>query len=228
MKSLYFFGISLAIGLVIIYMQWQQNKKMEEMKKMLDNLTPPPPLDHNFILEENQKLHAKIENAYDKVHQQYEQILIAVDNIPILDDNDGSMEEESMPSYHVEQLINLDNRDLNLSNENLELLIMESVNGVETRSINSKLNSIKTSSGGGEHFSTHKIEDINVSSLDLEKVHNPDENLVSTQSNITANGAQFPKISELKNFCREKGLVVSGNKNELVQRLLDNGHIFEN
>ena len=221
MKSLYFFGISLAIGLLIIYMQWQQNKKMEEMKKMLDNLTPPPPLDHNFILEENQKLHAKIENAYDKVHQQYEQILIAVDNIPILEDNDGSMEEESMPSYHVEQLINLDNKELNLSNENMELLIMGSVNGVETRSINSKLNSTKTScSNSGEHFSDQKIEDV--------KKETNDENMVSTQSNITANGAQFPKIAELKNLCREKGLAVSGNKNELVQRLLDNGHIFEN
>jgi hypothetical protein len=221
MKSLYFFGISLAIGLLIIYMQWQQNKKMEEMKKILDNLTPPPPLDHNFILEENQKLHAKIEAAYDKVHQQYEQILIAVDNIPILEDNDGSMEEESMPSYHVEQLINLDNKELNLSNENMELLFMGSVNGVETRSINSKLNSTKTScSSSGEHFSDQKIEHV--------KKETNDENMVSTQSNITANGAQFPKIAELKTLCREKGLAVSGNKNELVQRLLDNGHIFEN
>jgi hypothetical protein len=225
MKSLYFFGISLAIGLVIIYMQWQQNKKMEEMKKMLDNLAPPPPLDHNFILEENRKLHAKIENAYDKVHQQYQQILIAVDNIPILDDNGSLDEEESMPSYHVEQLIQLDNRELDLSNENLEMLAKESVHGVDTRSINSKVNSIKTEST--ENVSNQHAPDSNNQNVENAQ-QLPDENLVSTQSNITANGTQYPKIADLKTLCREKGLLVSGNKNELVQRLLDNGHIFEN
>jgi len=212
MKSVYLFGISIAIGLVIVYLQWQQNKKLEEMKQMLLSVSPAPPVDNNFILEQHQKLHAKIESAYDKVHQQYEQILIAVDN---LYEHDESMEEESMPSYHVEQLINID-KDFNLSNENLEH-IMESQQQA-TRNMSSVQTSISKSS--------QKLENISI------KENSPasavDDNLVSTQSNITASGNNYPKIAALKNLCREKGLMVSGNKNELVQRLLDNGHNFEN
>jgi hypothetical protein len=213
MKSVYLFGISIAIGLVIVYLQWQQNKKLEEMKQMLLNV-PATPADNSFILEQNEKLHAKIESAYDKVHQQYEQILIAVDNMY---DNDESMEGESMPSYHVEQLINID-RDFNLSNENLEH-IMES----QHQDTHNNLSSVKTPFSE----SSQKLENTS-----LIKENPPvaavDDNLISTQSNITANGGLYPKIAELKNLCREKGLTVSGNKNELVQRLLDFGHNFEN
>ena len=83
MKSVYILGISLAIGVVILYIQWQQKKKLEEMNALLTNLQIPQQqnvLDREFIVEENQRLHRKIESAYDKVHQQYQQILIAVDN----------------------------------------------------------------------------------------------------------------------------------------------------
>ncbi len=215
MKSVYLFGISIAIGLVIVYLQWQQNKKLEEMKQMLLNVSPATKsVDNNFILEQNERLHAKIESAYDKVHQQYEQILIAVDN---LYETDESMEEESMPSYHVEQLINID-KDFNLSNEKLEH-IMESQHQETTYN---NMSSVKTPMSK----SSQKGEEVSLIKDNLPAA--VDENLISTQSNITANGGLYPKIAELKNLCREKALPVSGNKNELVQRLLDNGHIFEN
>ena len=80
-------------------------------------------------------------------------------------------------------------------------------------------NSVKTPSSKS---SETKIDNISVNKEPA------DDNLISTQSNTTTNGCLYPKIAELKNLCREKGLIVSGNKNELVQRLLDNGHIFEN
>lgn len=216
MKSIYLFGISIAIGLVIVYLQWQQNKKLEEMKQMLLNVSPTKLPDNNFILEQNEKLHAKIESAYDKVHQQYEQILIAVDNM--YENDDGSIEEESMPSYHVEQLINLD-KDFNLSNENLEH-IMESQHADTTH------NNLSSAQTPPFSEASQKLENTSLIKENPSTVI--DDNLISTQSNITANGGAYPKIAELKNLCREKGLPVSGNKNELVQRLLDNGHIFEN
>ena len=216
MKSIYLFGISIAIGLVIVYLQWQQNKRLEEMKQTLLNVSPATPVDNHFFLEQNEKLHAKIESAYDKVHQQYEQILIAVDNM--YENDDGSMEEESMPSYHVEQLINLD-KDFNLSNENLEH-IMES----QHQDTHNNLSSAQTPPFSE---SSQKLENTSLIKENLPAAA-VDDNLISTQSNITASGGLYPKIAELKHLCREKGLPVSGNKNELVQRLLDNGHNFEN
>lgn len=213
MKSVYLFGISIAIGLVIVYLQWQQNKKLEEMKQMLLNVSPATPAaDNNFILEQNERLHAKIESAYEKVHQQYEQILIAIDNMYA---NDESMEEESMPSYHVEQLINID-KDFNLSN-------LEHVMESQHQDTPNNLSSAQTPPFSE---SSQKLE--NTSLIKENPPTTVDDNLISTQSNITANGGLYPKIAELKNLCREKGLPVSGNKNELVQRLLDIGHNFEN
>ena len=58
MKSVYILGISLAIGVVILYIQWQQKKKLEEMNALLTNLQIPQQqnvLDREFIVEENQR-----------------------------------------------------------------------------------------------------------------------------------------------------------------------------
>jgi hypothetical protein len=224
MKSVYILGISLAIGIVILYIQWQQKKKLEEMNALLTNLQLPQKqttLDREFIVEENQRLHRKIESAYDKVHQQYQQILIAVDNIPVIG-IDESMEDDSenIRSYHGEQLIDIgeNNKEYNSS---LDDVPMESLLGLDNRSINSK---IDNSTNNDKSFTEPNLEGNNISLEQVVKSENnePTTNLISIQSENT----QYPKISELKNVCKERGLIVSGNKTELVQRLLDSGYIF--
>ena len=224
MKSVYILGISLAIGIVILYIQWQQKKKLEEMNALLTNLQLPQQqttLDREFIVEENQRLHRKIESAYDKVHQQYQQILIAVDNIPVIG-IDESMEDDSenIRSYHGEQLIDIgeNNKEYNSS---LDDVPIESLLGLDNRSINSK---IDNSTNNDKSFTEPNLEGNNISLEHVVKLENnePTTNLISIQSENT----QYPKISELKNVCKERGLIVSGNKTELVQRLLDSGYIF--
>jgi hypothetical protein len=224
MKSVYILGISLAIGVVILYIQWQQKKKLEEMNALLTNLQVPQQqntLDREFIIEENQRLHRKIESAYDKVHQQYQQILISVDNIPIIC-NDESMEEDSenIRSYHGEQLIDIEENNKEY-NSSLDDVPMESTLGLDNRSINSK---IDNSTNNDKSFTEPNLEGNNNSLEPTSKSENNETiaNLVSTQSE----NANYPKISELKNLCKERGLIVSGNKNDLVQRLLDSGYIF--
>jgi hypothetical protein len=224
MKSVYILGISLAIGVVILYIQWQQKKKLEEMNALLTNLQLPQQqntLDREFIVEENQRLHRKIESAYDKVHQQYQQILIAVDNIPVIG-IDEYMEDDSenIRSYHGEQLIEIEenNKEYNSSSDDVP---MESVLGLDNRSINSK---IDNSTNNDKSYTEPNFEGNNISSEPTPKSENNETttNLISIQSENT----NYPKISELKNLCKERGLIVSGNKTELVQRLLDSGYIF--
>ena len=224
MKSVYILGISLAIGVLILYIQWQQKKKMEEMNALLTNLQVPQQqntLDREFIVEENQRIHRKIESAYDKVHQQYQQILIAVDNIPVIG-NDESMEEDSenIRSYHGEQLIDIEENNKEY-NSSLDEVPIESLLGLDNRSINSK---IDNSTNNDKSFTEPNLEGNNIS-LEPKAISENNEttaNLVSIQSE----NANYPKISELKNLCKERGLIVSGNKNDLVQRLLDSGYIF--
>jgi hypothetical protein len=224
MKSVYILGISLAIGIVILYIQWQQKKKLEEMNALLTNLQVPQQqntLDKEFIVEENQRLHRKIESAYDKVHQQYEQILIAVDNIPVIG-IDESMEDDSenIRSYHGEQLIDIEENNKEY-NSSLDDVPMESLLGLDNRSINSK---IDNSTNNDKSFTEPNLEGNNISLEPTSKSENnkTTANLVSIQSENT----NYPKISELKNLCKERGLIVSGNKTDLVQRLLDSGYIF--
>jgi hypothetical protein len=225
MKSVYILGISLAIGVVILYIQWQQKKKLEEMNTLLTNIQLPQQqqntLDREFIVEENQRLHRKIESAYDKVHQQYQQILIAVDNIPVIG-NDESMEDDSenIRSYHGEQLIDIEENNKEY-NSSLDEVPMESILGLDNRSINSK---IDNSTNNDKSFTEPNLEGNNNSLGQKAKSENNETtaNLVSIQSENT----NYPKISELKNLCKERGLIVSGNKTDLVQRLLDSGYIF--
>ena len=228
MKSVYILGISLAIGVVILYIQWQQKKKLEEMNALLTNLQIPQQqnvLDREFIVEENQRLHRKIESAYDKVHQQYQQILIAVDNIPVIG-NDESMEEEdseNIRSYHGEQLIDFEENNKEY-NSSLDDVPMESILGIDNRSINSKIDNSTNNDNNDKSFTEPNFERNNISLEPKAKSENNETtaNLVSTQSENT----NYPKIGELKRLCKENGLNVSGNKNELVQRLLDFGYIF--
>ena len=230
MRSVYVLGISLAVGLVILYIQWQQKKKLEEMLKLVSSIQVPQQtvLDREFIIQENQRLHNKIEASYDKVYQQYEQVLIAVDNIPVIGSMNysGDDESENMRSYHGEPLIDIEeDKEYDLSLEN-ESIPKESLLGVDNRSINSKIeNSNKTV----EKISTEPIVERSNHSLPSKKnsTENNDvlESPVSIHSHNTTNG-NYPKIAELKNLCRERGLVVSGNKTELVQRLLDSGYNF--
>ena len=224
MKSVYILGISLAIGIVILYIQWQQKKKLEEMNALLTNLQLPQQqntLDREFIVEENKRLHQKIESAYDKVHQQYQQILIAVDNIPVIG-IDESMEDDSenIRSYHGEQLIDIEENNKEY-NSSLDDVPMESLLGLDNRSINSK---IDNSTNNDKSFTEPNLEGNNISLEPTAKSENNETtaNLISIQSENT----NYPKISELKNLCKERGLIVSGNKTELVQRLLDSGYIF--
>ena len=230
MKSVYVLGISLAVGLVILYIQWQQKKKLEEMLKMVSAIQVPQQsvLDREFIIEENQRLHHKIETSYDKVYQQYDQVLIAVDNIPVIGSMNysGDDESENIRSYHGEPLIDIEeDKDYDLSLEN-EDLPKESVLGVDNRSINSK---VDTSNKTVEKVYTEPVNEKSNRSLPSKKNSSENnevvENAVSIQSHTTSNG-NYPKIAELKNLCRERGLVVSGNKTELVQRLLDSGYNF--
>jgi hypothetical protein len=218
MKSVYLLGISVAIGAVIVYLLWQQKKKLEEMNSLIASIQVPQQsiLDREFIIEENKRLHKKIEDSYDHVHQQYEQVLIAVDNIPVIGSNNyysGDDEEsENIRSYHGEALIDIvedENMEYDLSNVSNEhnSYPKESILAVENQSISSKIDNSKN------EIIEEPVEDLK------------NNKEISIQSSMTSNGI-YPKISELKNLCRERNLTVSGNKNDLVQRLLNSGYIF--
>ena len=232
MKSAYILGISLAIGVLILYSIWQQKKKLEEMNKLIATIQIPTQqntIDREFIIEENQRLHRKIEASYEKVHQQYEQILIAVDNIPVIG-NEESMDEDSenIRSYHGEQLIDIEENDIeeNVKEYNSSLDVpMESILGLDNRSINSKIDS----TNNDKSFTETGLEGNNSIEPKVKSENNENnennENIIN-QVSIQSETANYPKISELKSLCKDRGLIVSGNKNELVQRLLDNGYIF--
>jgi len=215
MKSVYVFGISLAISVAILYLLWQQKKKMDEMSKLIVSIQTPQQsnLDREFILLENQRIHKKIEDSYDHIHEQYQQVLMAVDNIPVIrPSNLYSVEDDessNVPSYHEEDLINMDQPEYNLSlNENS--IHCDSLIGVDKHSTSMKQDmssSIKKEKSKSSEVLSNNIIDNSI------------------QSSMNSNG-KYPKLIELKNLCKERGLTISGKKDELVQRLLNNGYIF--
>ena len=227
MKSVYVFGISLAISVVIVYLLWQQKKKMDEMSKLIACIQAPQQsnLDREFILLENQKLHKKIEDSYGHIHEQYEQVLMAVDNIPVIGVNNiysGDEDESSnVPSYHGEDLINITNvehMEYNLSLDQ-NVIHKDRVMGVDNHRNSFKqdtsMDNIKQKSKSSQEVSKDKSSQNHSKSI----MNN------SIQSSITSNG-NYPKLVELKTLCKERGLSISGKKDELVQRLLNNGYIF--
>ena len=226
MKSVYVYGISLAISVAILYLLWQQ-KKMDEMSKLITSIQVPQQssIDREFILNENQRLHKKIEDSYGHIHQQYQQVLIAVDNIPIMGTNinySGEDDEtDNIPSYHGEDLININHDEHIVYNYSLDNSInpKDSIMGVENRSLSSRIENIEKT----PEISSEKPKSVTKSVKDVSQ--NRSEKEISIQSSINSNG-NYPKIVELKNICKERGLNVSGNKTELVQRLLNNGYIF--
>ena len=227
MKSVYVYGISLAISIAILYLLWQQKKKMDEMSKLITSIQVPQQssIDREFILNENQRLHKKIEDSYGHIHEQYQQVLIAVDNIPIIGANiNYSVEDDdtdNIPSYHGEDLINIANDEHIVPNYSLENSNnpKDSIMGVENQSLSSRIENVEKT----PEISTDKLKSISKSIKDVSKSKSVKE--TSIQSSVNSYG-NYPKIVELKNLCKERGLNVSGNKTELVQRLLNNGYIF--
>jgi hypothetical protein len=227
MKSVYVFGISLAISVAILYLLWQQKKKIDELSKLIGSIPTPQQsnLDREFILLENQRIHKKIEDSYGHIHEQYEQVLTAVDNIPVIRPNNiysGDDDESSnVPSYHEEDLIHINNAEhmeYNLSLDN-NIIHGDSIMGVDNHS-----NSVK------QFMSTNDKKEKSNSSKEISKdvrSENISKSIIneSIQSSHTSTG-NYPKIIELKNLCKERGLTISGKKDELVQRLLNSGYIF--
>jgi len=227
MKSVYVFGISLAISVAILYLLWQQKKKMEEMSKLIGSIQAPQQsnLDREFILLENQRIHKKIEDSYGHIHQQYEQVLMAVDNIPVIRHNNvysvDDDESSNVPSYHEEDLIHINNVEHMEYNLSLDQNVIhgDSIMGVDNNSNSGKQENITYDKKDKSHSSKEISKDI--------RSENNSKSIIneSMQSSHTSNGI-YPKLIELKNLCKERGLTISGKKDELVQRLLNSGYIF--
>lgn len=238
MKSIYLLGISVVVCLSILYLTWQQKKKLEQLVAITNSIQPIPltnVLDKDSFYYETQQLHRKIETSYERVHQQYLEVLNAVDNIPVIGSFDYSGEEQSenIRSYHGEDLIDIENngndRSLEISlNEPIPTSLLgmgentnkksDSVEQTSDKNIENLISNIENSIGS--HKSSKKKSNSEPAIVEVSK-SSADKNAVSLSVS-----SQVPKLPELKSLCKKYGVSAYGNKKELVERLSKVGITF--
>ena len=205
MRTIVLVGISVAIGLAILYLQWQQRKRFIELLEQKREENIP----RQFFLDENERLHRKIETAYDRVHEQYRQVLITLDNLPIYDEN--------IRSYHGEDLI-LDDHDESESKK--ESII--SRHSLENEMVSSIQSLNKSTSIKNDSRNLSLRED--TAPVELQEKSLSNHQFV--ELSMTTSTMNYPRLPELKSLCKERGLLISGNKKELINRLLESGYTF--
>jgi len=215
MKNIYLLGISISISLAILYLLWQQKKRLEELQMITRSIQPIPlenVLDKEMFISETRNLHSKIENSYEKVHQQYLEVIASIDNIPIIGSQDYSGEElsENIRSYHGENLIDIDEPKNQSLEINLEEPIPQSILGIGEKT-------------NGSISLTSKISSNNKKIVSAEKNNSEPivENEISSEQQAVSYSisSKVPKLTELRNYCKNYGLSTYGNKKELLERL---------
>lgn len=233
MKNIYLLGISVAVGLAVLYLVWQQRKRLDNLITITHSIQPVPignSIDKEFFIQETQQLHRKIEASYERIHQQYQEVIGAIDNLPIFGCMDYSGEDgnsENIRSYHGENLIDIDEPQ-----ETLELSLDEplpqSVLGIaENTQLNESTKSSRKSTTITDKVSANKMScHKNNSEPMAELPTHFNDNSVEHSTMSFSVSAKGPKVAELKNLCKQYGLSNQGNKKDLMERLKKVGHSF--
>lgn len=238
-KSIYLLGASVLIGLVILYLQQKQKKEMERMSAIVSQIASTPRVEQtnqitsDFIMRENAKLHEKIEKSYEMVHRQYEQILVEIDQIV---DYNGEQDDESenIRSYHCEDLIHMPSNESNKAIESVAANDEEFSNITSNIENQNEIKSITKNSVVSENIEQPKSVDddiieptkeqnASVSSEKITEITEDDDAKSFLSQSTTTN---YPKLAELRQICKSRGLTHSGNKGVLISRLKDNGYDF--
>lgn len=215
MKNIYLLGISIAVSIAVLYLVWQQKKRLEQLENITRSIQPITLnnlVDREFFIQETQGVHKKIESSYDRIHQQYLEVLASIDNLPVLGSMEYSGEEQSenIRSYHGENLIDIDEHKHSLD-LNLEEPIPQSVLGIAepsqpgSISMGSKISSSKKSSSINNKNNTEPIVENNSS--------------IENGAVSYSMSSKIPKLPELRDLCKKYGLSSYGNKKELLERL---------
>ena len=236
MKNTYLLGISILVCLSILYLIWQQKKKIEQLMSLTNSIQPVPisnVLDKDSFYEETRSLHNKIETSYDRVYQQYHEVLKAVDNIPIVGNYEYTVEDnsENIKSYHGEDLIDINQVDKVSIDMNLEDGIPTSILGIAENT--KKTQSTEQSDINREnHIADTEPSIISRTSLKQKSKSESDIHKEVSKKTIENNivslsvSSTVPKLPELKLLCKKNGLSPNGNKKEILERLSKLGITF--
>ena len=227
MKTLEILCISLAaIGLILLYLQYKNQKTMEMMHgTMLAIQQPVHPIpgdmvNQHILLHETQQLKSHIDTKILDVHDHLNIVLQSIDRVYGEKKDDSTVQKRS----YTEMLDNVDEVngiDFTPSQEHYQ---SQSRSCSRSRS-RSKSKSISLNSHkSAKSFEEHDMNDI----INAEHTTPPTECLAATNVSISNDSTtvKYPHLPELRLLCKSRNLSMVGNKKVLINRLIENGYEF--
>ena len=241
MKTLEILCISLAaIGLILLYLQYKNQKTMEMMHgTMLAIQQPVHPIpgdmvNQHILLHETQQLKSHIDTKILDVHDHLNIVLQSIDRVYGEKKDDNTVQKRSYTEMldNVDEVNGIDLVDTTDLNEPLQLLNSftpsqehyQSQSRSRSRS-RSKSKSISLNSHkSAKSFEEHDMNDI----INAEHTTPPTECLAATNVSISNDSTtvKYPHLPELRLLCKSRNLSMVGNKKVLINRLIENGYEF--
>jgi len=254
MKTLEILCISLAaIGLILLYLQYKNQKTMEMMHgTMLAIQQPAHPIpgdlvNQHILLHETQQLKSHIDAKTLDVHDHLNIVLQSIDRVYGEKKDDNTVQKRSYTEMldNVDEVNGIDLVETTDLNEPLQLL-----NSFTSRS-RSRSNSISLNSHKSNKSATsvksvksnksvksaqlknsleeHDMNDI-INAANTIEQHTPPAECLAAPTNVSistdSTTVKYPHLPELRLLCKSRNLSMVGSKKVLINRLIENGYEF--
>ena len=246
MKTLEILCISLAaIGLILLYLQYKNQKTMEIMHgTMLAIQQPIHPIpgdlvNQHILLHETQQLKSHIDAKTLDVHDHLNMVLQSIDRVYGEKKDDNTVQKRSYTEMldNVDEISGIDVVETNDLNEPLQMNSFtpsqenyrsrsQSMSRSRSKSKSISLNSHKsTKSATSAKSMEHDMNDIINSYTENTIEHTPPTAMNVSISNDSTT-VKYPNLPELRLLCKSRNLSMVGNKKVLINRLIENGYEF--
>lgn len=244
MKTLEILCISLAaIGLILLYLQYKNQKTMEMMHgTMLAIQQPAHPIpgdlvNQHILLHETQQLKSHIDAKTLDVHDHLNIVLQSIDRVYGEKKDDNTVQKRSYTEMldNVDEISGIDVVETNDLNEPLQLLnsFTPSQENYQSRSHSrSRSRSKSKSISLNSHKSAKSAKSMEHDMNDI--INSCTENIIEhtppTATNVSISNdsttVKYPNLPELRLLCKSRNLSMVGNKKVLINRLIENGYEF--
>ena len=253
MKTLEILCISLAaIGLILLYLQYKNQKTMEMMHgTMLAIQQPVHPIpgdlvNQHILLHETQQLKSHIDAKTLDVHDHLNMVLQSIDRVYGEKKDDNTVLKRSYTEMldNVDEISGIDVVETNDFTEPLQINSFtpsqenyrsrsHSMSRSRSKSKSISLNSHKSTKSSTSAKSTefkksveeHDMNDIINSYTETTIEHTPPTAMNVSISNDSTT-VKYPHLPELRLLCKSRNLSMVGNKKVLINRLIENGYEF--